>query len=285
MAKARSKQSVSRPHGRRKGLATHPDVVCDLPELRPGNGVAEERISEVILATRTYSESQTAEAAPLPAAPTPPAPESPEAIRAQAAEQEVIELQAKLELERAEKTRANETANKTAYLNGERAMLSRLEPTVLRVLPRPSHVGRALHDVKAFSKNAKIGYTHVYQHLASQKPKLLSKSLLKAAKSLAVRTRRKRSNNNSSALTKNMAFRYKFLSDRLGCAKHVKLRAVTVYWLTSKGQELFNGWPEWVAADHAASAAPRLRKQPLPMQPSPTQAPELPARPESYPPC
>ena len=234
----------------------HNDVVCDLSELRPGNGVAEERIPELTLATRTYSESQTAEAAPLPAAPTPPAPESPDAIRAQAAEQKVIELQAELELETAEKTRGNETANKTAYLNGERAMLSRLEPTVLRVLPRPSHVGRALHDVKAFSKAAKIGYTHVYQHLASQEPKLLSTRLLKAAKSLAIRTRRKRSNNNSSALTKNMASRYKFLRDRLGCAAHGKLRAVTVYWLTPKGQEFFNGWPEWVAADHAAPATP-----------------------------
>ena len=253
MAKARSKQSVSRPHGRRKGLATHPDVVCDLPELRPGNGVAEERISEVILATRTYSESQTAEAAPLPAAPTPPAPESLEAIRAQAAEQEVIELQAKLELERAEKTRGNETAN----LNGQRAMLSKVEPAVFLDCPMPSHVGRALHDVRAFLESDKIGYIHVYQHLASQIPNLLPPRLLEAAESLAaVRNTRRRSNNNSSALTKNMASRYKFLRDRLGCAAHVKLRAVTVYWLTSEGQELFNGWPEWVAADHAAPATP-----------------------------
>lgn len=237
----------------------HPGLVCDLSELRPGNGVAEERIPELTLATRTYSESQTAEAAPLPAAPTPPAPESPDAIRAQAAEQKVIELQAELELETAERTRANETLtrNETANLNGQRAMLSKVEPAVFLDCPMPSHVGRALHDVRAFLESDKIGYTHVYQHLASQIPNLLPPRLLEAAESLAaVRNTRRRSNNNSSALTKNMASRYKFLRDRLGCAAHVKLRAVTVYWLTSEGQELFNGWPEWVAADHAAPATP-----------------------------
>ena len=248
MAKASSGQSVGGVRGRQAGSRTQHDSVLDLSTVLRSHGVAEERIPELVIAIRTYSEAQTADAAPPPA-PAPPEPESLEATRAQAAEQEVIDLLAELERARAELIRVG----KATRLNGQREMFLRLEVRIIWELPRISFVGRAIHAASIYGgRRGKIPTNQIYYKIKEKSASLLTHALQEAVTNHqsgdADLTRRA-----ASAFKKNLKGRLPTLKDS-GFVEQTGNKVG----LTNKGKKFFHEWPKWPETRPSTPAASSL---------------------------
>lgn len=245
MARASSEQSVGGDQGGQGGTPAQPDSVLDLSLVLRSHGVAEERIPELVSVIRAYSEAQTADAAP-PAAPTPPEPGSLEASRAQAAEQEVIDLQAEFEQARAELIRAG----KATRLNGQRETFSSLEVGIIGGLPRISFIGRAIHEVSIYrGERRKTPTPQIYHKIDEKDPSLLTHALQEAVANHqsgdANLTRLA-----ASALKKNLDRRLPTLK----LSGFVEQTGNKVG-LTNKGKKFFHEWPEWPETGSANPAA------------------------------
>lgn len=246
MARASSGQSVGGVQGRQAGSRTQHDSVLDLSTVLRSHGVAEERIPELVIAIRTYSEAQTAGAAPPPPAPAPPEPESLEATRAQAAEQEVINLLAELERARAELIRAG----KATRLNGRREMFSGLEVGIIGGLPRISFIGRAIHDVSIYrGKRRKAPTPQIYYKIKEKSASLLTHALQEAVEN---------HQSGDADLTRLAASAFKKNLD--GRLPPLKLSGFVEQTgnkvgLTNKGKKFFHEWPEWPETRPSTPAA------------------------------
>jgi hypothetical protein len=235
MTRASSGQSVGGDQGRQAGSPTQHDSVLDLSTVLRSHGVSEERIPELVLVIRAYSEAQTADAA-LPPAPSPPEPGSLEASRARVAEQEVIDLRAECERTRDELI----LVGKATRRNGQRKMFEELEVQIIPGLPRISFVGRAIHEVSIHrGKRGKAPTPQIYYKIDEKNPSLLTRALQEAVTNHqsgdADRTRLA-----ASAFKKNLDGRLPTLK-RCGFVEQTGNKVG----LTNKGKRFFHEWPEW----------------------------------------
>ena len=244
MARARSEQSVGGDQGGQGGTPAQP-AALDLSALLRNHGVSEERIPELVLVIRAYSEAQTADTAPPPA-PTPPEPGSLEASRAQAAELEVINLQVELEQARAELIRAG----KATRLNGQRETFSSLEVGIIEGLPRISFIGRAIHEVSIYrGRRGKAPTPQIYYKIDEKDRSLLTHALQEAVAN---------HQSGDADLTRLAASAFKKnLDGRLPTLKLSGFVEQTgnKVGLTNKGKKFFHEWPEWPETRPSTPAA------------------------------
>jgi hypothetical protein len=239
--KAKPKGRPAKPSPRSRPAAGKAGAVppVNLEAVRHDNGVREENIPTTLVEIRVVTDAAAGGKSP-PAAPLPPEPGSVEERRLIEAMEEIQRLKAAMDRRQAELIRAG----KATRLNGQRELLWQVEPAFVRGLPRPSHVGRALHEKDAVRETKGIPYDFVFEKLMGIVPSPLSVTLRSAMLTLRGPGSTKAA---SSALTKCMGRRAQFLENVIRCLQHKKSHGTTHYWLTPKGRKLFDGWPDWRA--------------------------------------
>ena len=239
--KAKPKGRPAKPSPRSRPAAGKAGAVppVNLEAALRDNGIREEDIPTVLATIRAVNGAATGGKSP-PAAPLPAEPGSVADRRHIEAMEEIKRLEAAMKLREAELIRAGEATR----LNGLREMLWQAELPYVRGLPRPSHVGRALHEKKAVREPKGVKYDSVFEHLDGVTPRPLPATLHSAMLTLRGSGSTKAA---SSALTKCMDRRARFLGNVIRCLQQKRARRTTIYWLNPDGQELFNGWPDWRA--------------------------------------
>lgn len=238
----------SRPKApREESSASVPPV--NLEKALRDSGVREERIPEALMFLRDLSDEQAgpdrATAAPMPADPG-----SPKESRGVEAMREFIKEKAEWERRQVEWL----AVGKAAALQIKRAALWQLETAHTRDLPRPSHVGRALHEKGAVKESKATDYINVYEYLADVKPSPLPAHLHEMVykvrygipdPTLSKEKRRRLIATASCRLTRHMDIRRQVLVGQLGYAQQKVTSKTTLTWLTAIGRKVFKGWPDW----------------------------------------
>lgn len=234
---AKPRKPSPQPRSPRKGRIEP----VDLAKAVRDHGVREEGIPETLAVTRLVSDAQAGDAA-TPVAPMPPEPGSVAERQLDEARQEILQLKKAMELSQARLI----NAGKATRLNGQREMLWKLETATIRGLPRPSQVGRAMHDLRAFQEKKGVDYSDVYGRLADVVPSPLPTNLNRHVETLRDSSvPREKSTTATSALSRHFGARRKTLVERLGYAQWKKTGSTSRSWLTALGKKLFKGWPDW----------------------------------------
>jgi hypothetical protein len=228
----------------------------DLAEVLRREGISEGRIPEAISLLRDMSDAQSGEATP-PSEPIQPPVDSVGELSVATAADAIL---AEVERGRARARRAI-AAGRADQLRGHQETLWAMEPRVLRGPPRISYVGRAIH-VQSTDRKEGARYLAIFETINAANPLLLPESIrmalpiaLQGSPATEPTEKRKQEKTATSSLLNNLDGRVDFLTNRISYASSERDKHGTLYRLTRLGSRVFDGWPNWHAADAVEPSA------------------------------